>query len=444
MKCIRALFFFLIACFLFGINVYADSPKSEKSNDLTLNQVIEMALAANHKVNIAKIDVEAGNEAKKEAFTEFFPKLRTNYTYTYFHDQQWAGFDSGGTTLPAEFGTKDNYLWTTSAIQNIFTGLAVLTGYQIADLQKQVADIVQADTELAVVLEAKTAFFYVQNAKRLLEVEKSSVKSLKDHLSVAMEYYKVGLTPKIDVLNAEVDLAAARQLLERVKNRVVVAKATLSNVINVPISAPIDTAGTLGFVQFTTKYDKCVEKALELRPGLKAAEKNIAIAKKQVRLARSKYFPNIAAGLNYNRAGDKPDVRGSDYVDKENWNVVVTGSWTFWEWGKTFHAVSKAEKGVDKAVEQLAGVEDQVRFQVKKAFHDLKTAENNINVAEKSVVSAEENLRISTERYKEQVAIITEVLDAETRLTQSRTLLTTALNDYNLSMAALNWAMGLQ
>ena len=65
-------------------------------------------------------------------------------------------------------------------------------------------------------------------------------------------------------------------------------------------------------------------------------------------------------------------------------------------------------------------------------------------MAAKSVESAEENFRISQERYKEQVATATEILDAQTRLTQARTNYTNALVIFNLARAELVRAMGLE
>ncbi len=65
-------------------------------------------------------------------------------------------------------------------------------------------------------------------------------------------------------------------------------------------------------------------------------------------------------------------------------------------------------------------------------------------MAKKSVESAEENFRISQERYREQVATATEVLDAQTRLTEARTNYTNSLVVFNLEQARLLRAMGLE
>ena len=440
MKKVLTFLLSLAVSLVFTFNTSAQETGNTRENIYTLDQVIKMAIEANHRIHISEIEVEVSGEAKKEAFTEFLPKVRTEYGFTYYNEESQVTFDNHRYYI----GQKDNYLWTTSAIQSIFTGLAVLTDYQIKGIELDIAEIKKAATRLDIFLEAKIGFFEVQNAKLLVEVAEKSVKSLKDHLSVATEYYEVGLTPKIDMLNSEVDLAISQQALERTKNRVTVKKAALNNIIDLPVDMPIDTAGTLEYIPFPFSYDDCVEKAIELRPGLKEAKKRINISKKKIRLARSDYYPNITAGINYNRAGDHWYVGGSDSEDRENWNVMAHATWTLWEWGKTHHAVLKSEKNLQKVVKELAIVEDQIRFEVKKAYNDMKTAQHNIKVAEKSVASADENLRISQERYKEQVAIITEVLDADTRLTKARTTLTNALNQYNVSMATLYWAIGME
>jgi outer membrane protein TolC len=60
------------------------------------------------------------------------------------------------------------------------------------------------------------------------------------------------------------------------------------------------------------------------------------------------------------------------------------------------------------------------------------------------VEQAKENLRITEERYREQVATSTEVIDARTLLTRTQNNYYNALNGYNLSKAALYRAIGAE
>ena len=447
MKCISFFRFFVFNFLFIYLSVYlfigradAENLAHIKEKKLNIDQVVEMALEANHKIHISKIDVARSMEAKKEAFTDFLPKIKTGYGYTYRSETDQVTLDE----IRYYYGDKDNYQWRISVIQSIFTGLSTYTNYQIADLNLEIADIRRAITRLDIIFEAKKRFFAVQNAKLLVEVGKESVRSLQEHLSVAVEYYKVGLNPKIDVLNAEVELANAEQYLERSKNHLIIAKAALNNILVRPVDTPIDVVDTIKHTPVAISYKECSAKAIELRPGLKEARKNIQIAQKKIRLARSNYLPVITASMNYNRYGDSLNVGGSHEVDRENWNAMVGAEWTFFEWGKTYRCVAQAKQNLKKAAQQLAIVEDRIRFEVKKAFQDVKTAHHNIKTAKKGVASAEENLEISTERYKEQIATTTEVMDAQTRRTKAMTLYTNVLNNYNVALASLNRAMGVE
>jgi len=210
MKNIRILLPFIfsvlfIFSIVFIINAFAETANTETVKLLSLDQVIEKALQANHKIHISEIDAGMAEEVKKQAVTEFLPKLKTGYGFTYKNDVDQVTLDG----RRYYFGTNDNYLWTSSIIQSIFTGLATISKYRIADINLEISEIQKAVTRLDIILEAKKGYFAVQNAKLLVEVGNETVKSLLEHLSVAQEYYEVGLNPKIDVLNASVDLADA-------------------------------------------------------------------------------------------------------------------------------------------------------------------------------------------------------------------------------------------
>ena len=59
-----------------------------------------------------------------------------------------------------------------------------------------------------------------------------------------------------------------------------------------------------------------------------------------------------------------------------------------------------------------------------------------------SIRSATENFRITEERFREQLTTNTEVLDAQTLLSQARNNYNTALTQYNVAEARLRRAMG--
>jgi outer membrane protein TolC len=81
-------------------------------------------------------------------------------------------------------------------------------------------------------------------------------------------------------------------------------------------------------------------------------------------------------------------------------------------------------------------------LEVKQAFLRIQESEKNILTVEKAIEQAKENLRITEEQYKEQVATQTDVLVAQTLLTETMTNYYNALYDFKIAKAVLNRAIG--
>jgi len=165
-------------------------------------------------------------------------------------------------------------------------------------------------------------------------------------------------------------------------------------------------------------------------------------ADQQIRLAKSKYYPEIAFTYQYISEGDSASVSGSRYVDANHWEALIVANWTFWEWGKTYFAGREKESVRRQLLETKADVEDGIRLQVKQSMLDLDSSAKNIPTTQKGVDAGEENLRVNAERYKAQVSTITDLLDAQTLLARSRLDYYRALYDNNQAKARLDRAIG--
>jgi outer membrane protein len=189
--------------------------------------------------------------------------------------------------------------------------------------------------------------------------------------------------------------------------------------------------------------EECLTRAHETRPELREAKLNVKSAEKEVQLARSDYFPTIELSFNYDRFGDKPDVSGSDFEDEEDWNIMATARWNFWQWGKKRQLVREKQTKLVQAEEAKTEIEDSISLEVKDAYLRLREGRDKISVTQVAIEQAEENFRINAERFKEQVATTTDVLDAQTLLTEAQSNYFNARGDYLVAWARLDRAMGI-
>jgi outer membrane protein len=427
----------LLLCFV--LNLIPEGTLAQQSAPvLTLEQSIEIALERNLGIRLAIGDIVAAREQKKEARTNFLPKFFAEYGW--YHPSETT-ISFAGQTIQ----NQDDNRWSFDGTieQPIFTGFSILSNFQLAQLGLDVAQIQLNRARLDLILQVKEVYFGILRAEKLVEVSEQSVRELQEGVRVAKNFVKVGLRPKVDLLDAETRLAQAELELIRDRNTLQLAIARFNTVLRRPINTSVAVEDVLSTETYRRTYMESESIALRHRPEIQEAEKNVISAAKEVTLAKSDYYPTVTWSLNYHRRGDDPTVDGSEFSDREFWDTTAVARWTLFEWGRTRYAVSQQRARLRQAEDTLEQVQDSVRLEVKSAFLTLQAAEEAIRVAQKSVESAEENFRISQERYREQVATSTEVLDAQTRLTQAKTDYTNALVIFNLARARLIRAMGL-
>ena len=416
------------------------------STVLDLEQSIAIALERSAFLHSAKEEVRGAEFKKKVALSEFFPKLKTGYNYTHLNEPPHSTAPRFG-PVPQRvitFGPSDTYVWTVTMEQPLFTGWSLITNYQLAKLGVNIAKIKEQSSKLDLILQVKEAYYSILKAEKILNVAIQAEKQVEEHVKVARAFYEVGITPKNDLLEAEVELAKVKQDLIRAENGLNIAKSKFNVILRRDINEPVVLVDILDYIPFTLSLDDCIQKAYKQRPEMKEVELKIEQARKQVKLSKSQFYPNFSLIFNYERQGDRYDVRGSDFKDAESWKVIAAMEWTFWEWGKTYYSVNESKVRLIQAEDALIQTRDAVTLEVKETYLNLKEAEKNIFVAQRAIDQAEENFRMNKERYKEQEATTTEVMDAQTLLTQAQTNYYNALSDYNIARARLERAMGLE
>lgn len=431
-----------------------NGPPGKSPDKFTLESSIDLALNQSMVIQAAKEGVKGAEAQKKEAFTGFLPKLSTSYSYMRLNDAPWVNMPP--TTINAPFlpgpmsttggpitmGTQDNYSWAMEVRQPIFAGGSIAANYQANKKGEDIARIDESATTQNIVEEVKAAYFHILKTQKILEVARQAVEQLKSHRNEAQNFFDVGLIPKNDLLQSEVQLANGEHNLVKAENNVEIAKARFNTLLRRNINDSVVLEDILNYRPFEKTVESCFQTAFDKRPEIKAYSLKVEQAKEYVKMARGDFFPTVSAVGHYERFGDSGSLQGSAYKSMETWYLMARADWAFWEWGKTKNQVDSRQARQNQATSLLAHERDKVAFEVKAAYILVRESEKQVFVAQKSIDQAEENFRINNERYKEQVATSTDVLDAQTLLTKAKSDYFTALGDYFINQARLERAMG--
>lgn len=430
----------LVFLFVSGILFFSPgaSDAGETADVFTLEKTIQTALKNNIELQKAKEDINAAAASKNASRANFLPTF--NASYQYKHNYEEITSPLFGITTP-----ENEYVFAASITQPVFAGFSIINRYKLAGLGLSAADLNEKIIRLEIIYRANKAYFSVLKALKTEGVLQETVTQLSAHENVAKTFYEVGMTPLNDLLKSQVELANSKQELTRAKNNLEYAKSDFNTLLRRPINAPVDLVDLLNYVPLTNEFDYYLELAKTNRLEIKLADLQIEMAEKELALAKKDYFPTVTlTGTRYQRGTDW-DVAGGDGIsDPNSWNISAIASWNFWEWGKTYFGEKEKKSRLHQAELNKDETADKITLDVKQSFLKTKESENNIITVQKAIEQAKENLRISQERYKEQIATSTDVLDAQTLLSRTMTNYYNALYDSKISKASLYRAMSME
>jgi outer membrane protein TolC len=409
---------------------------------LSLKETVELALGANLGIKRSLEEINAAEALRHSSMTKFLPTLGSSYNYIYRNEERTQP-SLLGSGRPIVTSPQDQYTFTTSFTQPIFTGFGLITEYRLSDLGLDRAEVSSKLTRQDVILDAKNAYFSVLKTQKLLEVAEQTVTSITSQKEVSENFYKVGLSPLNDLLQSQVQLANARQQLTTAQNNLEIARTQFNTVLRRPVNTPVVLVEELDYGSFQAGLDECLSEAQKNRLEIQVADLDIDIAGKQVKLTEKDYFPSVNFTGAYARTGDDWQAHGGEGIsDSAGWNVQATATWDFWQWGRTGYGRKEKLARLAQSKYKKTEITDNINLEVKQAYLRTKEAEQNILTIEKAVEQAKENLRITEEQYKEQVATQTDVLVAQTLLTQTMTNYYNALYDFKIAKAVLLRALG--
>ncbi|MBW1764010.1 MAG: TolC family protein, partial [Deltaproteobacteria bacterium] len=240
--------FSLISLFLISITLATVQPVDANEELLTLDMSVHEALANNWVIKAQEDAVQKSIYINNQSEADLRPTFSTSYGYTRLGEINTGRLQTGVTSFKTiDLNTRNNYLWTTTISQPIFTGYALLSANELAKLGIDLEKINLEMEKLNLALQVKQAYFNILKADKALEVAKSAAESLESHVNVAKNYVEAGMSPVNDQLKAEVELANALQQIVRAQNLSQLNRASLNKLLSRPINNPVNIQDILLF-----------------------------------------------------------------------------------------------------------------------------------------------------------------------------------------------------
>lgn len=409
--------------------IFFISVSSTWAAPLTLQECLQKAGDNNPTMKSAAWDNKIAQQNVRQVSAAFFPRIDAQAGYTMQLDPQ-AVIISGRTaeTQEPDFafaGLSANYTIYDFGRRNSRKQHAGA----IANASARSLESKQSDIALQVI----ENYFGILESGKLIIAATEEVAQVEEHRRVAQVLFEEGVVTRNDLLQAEVRLASARQKQMAVRNR----RENLWLLLNFLTGGNPDFRADLDenaimvgsglqtdFLNLSDRYDIAA-----LRHGVEASEF-------EVEESRRNFFPEFYTRLAL-------DYVQNDKVREQSIMSATIGmKFNLFDGYASTSVREKAISNRSKSLDSLRLAEEQARLEVNTAKNDVAVSRERIAVTESAIRQSEENLRINRERYKERVGTATEVLDAQTLVTQAKTDYHRAFYDHQTAIARLKRALG--
>jgi outer membrane protein TolC len=197
---------------------------------------------------------------------------------------------------------------------------------------------------------------------------------------------------------------------------------------------PLDLQGELEEPPMETPENRAANASV--RPEMVARLEQVKASEARVREVSGGFYPELFTRLS------------ADYLDNRHareqtlYSASIGLRVNLFDGFATTAQHQQALTSLRQEEDRLRDLEARLQLELQQAANDVQVARERIAVTEQAIAQSEENLRINRDRYQEQVGTATEVLDAQTLLTQTKADYFSALYDFQVASARLKRAQG--
>ena len=397
---------------------------------LTLKDALAKRAAESRNLRIAAIDEQIAGDNVTFNRSGYLPRVDIQGGYTAQQAPQSITVPQGSfETQQADFG-----FFSLGITQTLYDFGRTDARTARAQATREATRFDYKAQEQDLFLRTVTSYFRILREQKLLLAADEEVKQMTDHLRIAQNLFEQGVVTRNDLLQAEVRLSSSKQRRLEVANRLDNAWLDLNDQIGEPAESRQelleDTTIDLAYL------DRPASEVAAGRAETLAQQKLLEASETEVAETRTGYYPEFfaRAGLDY--------VQNDKVKEQAIMAATVGFKMNLFDGFATTSRYRQAVKARSRSEERLRQLELDLALEYRTAVNDAKVSRQRISVTETSIKQGEENLRINRDRYQEQVGTATDVIDAQTLLTQIKTEHYQAIFDFQVALARVKRARG--
>ena len=435
--------YIVIVCLLLSVSVFAQNPDSLR---LSVQDCIDMALENNIDLKNSQLEIDKAKATKNEARAEYFPTISAqavafdalNPMITFgIEDIDNAQLRQILYTLYSEYGAnmgldkeysfvQNGVMLNAMATEPVYAGGRIRNGNKLAQFGIEAAEIQTKVKEKEVCLQTETLYWQIvalQEKVATLDQLDRLLDTLDKDLSGAIE---AGLAMPTDQYKLRVKQNESQLNRKKLTDGITLLKMALAQTIGADWQT-MTLTDTLGLETEPSAYYHHAEEAVAQRHESHLLDLSLKAEDLKKKMTLGEALPSLMVGgsASYHTVFEN---------SKPNAMVFAVLQVPITDWHKTSIKLKKHHLDAEMAENTRRDLTEKMQMQTNQAWFNLEQSWLRIDMAQTALSDAEANLKITEDYYDAGLVALSDLLEAQTLLKQSRDELTDSRAEYRINL----------
>lgn len=411
---------------------------------LTLEESKRLALLNNSKSKNSKLEIEAARQIEKSAFTNFFPNISAG-GFMFEAQKSLMEIESPGGNLPVYDGNPANIGGATqfaylpastigvlkkgtvgfvNIVQPVFAGGRIFNGNKLASLGEEVSEFKNKMTTDEINLKTEEQYWQIVLLEEKLKTVEKYEELINRLLIQVEDAFNSGVVMKNDVLKVKLKLSEVLLNKSKLNNGIKLAGMAFCQQIGIPYDSTIVLRDELAVKDLPQNFYVENSEALKKRSEYSLLVLSVEAEKLQTKMKLGEYLPQAGIGINgtYMKLDESKErtvgmIFGTLSVPISGW------------WGGS-HEIQERNIKEEIAENNFKNNSELLLLQMEKAWQDFTDAHKQYLLSEESKAQAEENMKVNNDSYQNGLITVSDLLEAQALLQQTKDQLTDAKASY--------------
>jgi outer membrane protein TolC len=444
---------------------------------LTMEDCIRIALHQNFDLRLAKHDLSRAEASLRGSSGKFLPVFEL--TGTQERTEQRLPFNPLAPNDPTRLNFNNNFL-IGGIQQTLMTGAVLNFSGDLQDLysstkaqnlaysvsltqpllrgawptvtrspitlarhDRHIREYQVHDAKLNIIFATKQAFYNVQLARELIEVNQIALHRDSTLIRASESMMQAKRATQRDVLSAQIRLADDRAALIRSETEFQLALDALKEILGAPLDMPLQVAETeLKFSPVALDEDELIRLALNNNPLVHGADVAIERAQLSYKVARNSQLPQLDLTVGHSGIFETIMLQRQE-LGSAGFLASFTLSYPFLN-REAAGAAENAQVAISQEQDRLTNLQRQIVLNIRSIVHNSRSTAEELNALNGTITASQQKVDFATTMFNLGRASNLDITDAQEALLKAQNQYLEKLVDYHTQLALLESLTGHQ